>query len=322
MSPQTIYRRTFIFNWIELGLCSILIFVPILVAYLIYAFLYYNGWHIEVAVQIGIVCVSFLVCVFLYKLIHPKCFSLNIGRLAILERAVDGGENPKNCLKYTRTVLPQRFGDDSGDSAYSRFKFYYYRILTTVLQVKRLLLESYSLSNSATPHRGVGIDKISSSVAVDCCIAYILQKKDYELNAAIVDAVTYFAGFWTACSADIVKLKRMRYIVNGILLVIGCFPIGIILGCQYFSWNFEWIQISWLPIFVLSYSLFILIIFSIKCAFLDTWIQTQTTYQFLKYCKEASIDPTDYRKLDVWSEQYAVFRKWARQKADEAKVLP
>ena len=142
--------------------------------------------------------------------------------------------------------------------------------------------------------------------ADDCCIAYALRKRDYELNAAIVDALTILAQQWNVFIRRAFKLS--------LFVIVGCIFLFLIFYLPGLAVS-QSLSISSLPWMGISF----LLMLSFKIAFFDSWVQTKMTCEFLDITNDTAIDGKLYQKLDSWSSMYAHLRKLAQKATEKAE---
>lgn len=301
MTPSAIYRKVMIFNWIKLGIGFLNCLVAMLIIGGTYLLITYS--QLDITTDIAIGCGAFLLIVAIYYVMMGRLgYSVRTGQLAVTERANAGQAIPPNPVEFSKDIVSQRFGSNR------RFYLISRDIVIAIRQFVRVFARGFSLV-SDTPDlrlsRRLLILFSHSAIfkADDCCIAYALRKRDYELNAACVDALTILAQQWGTFIRRAFKLSLIVTVSSILLFFIFYLP-GLAVSRSLSVSSFPWMGISFL------------LMISFKIAFFDTWVQTKMVCEFLDIASHTTIDGQLYQKLDSWSSMYANLRK-AAQKATE-----
>lgn len=304
MTPGYIFRKTMIFNWIKLGIGVLTLFVAMLVGAVAWLILMKTTFSLMTQIAIG--CGGFLVTVAIYYLIMSRLgYSVMTGHLAIIERAHGGADIPPNPVEYSKTIVQERFGSNAKFYAISR------NVSTAVRQMRRVIMRGFSLDKDTpdmSPLRRVIILLSHSALSYikDCCFAYALSRRDYEVNAAVADALTIMAQCWDKVMRSALRLSLIVMVLCCFLFVIFFLPGLAICNAMSLS-SLPWIGVS----------LFLAVTF--KIAFFDSWVLTKMVCSFLDIAKNAQIEQKNYIKLDTWSKAYAKIRKEAESAAEKAE---
>lgn len=304
MTPGYIFRKTMIFNWIKLGIGVLTLFVAMLAAAVVWLILMKTSFSLMTQIAIG--CGGFLVTVAIYYLIMSRMgYSVITGHLAIIERAHGGADIPPNPVEYSKTIVQERFGSNAKFYAISR------NVSTSVRQMRRVIMRGFSLDKDTpdmSPFRRVIMLLSHSALSYmkDCCLAYALSRRDYEVNAAVADALTIMAQCWDKVVRSALRLSLIVIVLCSFLFVIFFLPGLAICNAMSLS-SLPWIWVS----------LFLAITF--KIAFFDSWVLTKMVCSFLDIAKNTQIEQKNYIKLDTWSKVYAKIRKDAETAAEKAE---
>lgn len=304
MTPFKIYQKTMVFNWFKLGLG--------LLTLLICAIIFGGTWFVvknfalDMMTTIGVSCGAFLFAVAIYYFIMCKQgYSIKIGHLEIIEYALNHDTVPANQLEYSKKVVSERFG--------SNRKYYLFsRSLTMATnQISRVIARGFSLDSEAPDlkmsSRNIRLLSFPALQLVDeCCMAYALRNKNYEVNAACVDALTILAQNWPKFLRKALFASLRIYLF--ILVIMAVFFIPGYILC-------DTLNISYLPWLGLSF----IIALVFKIAFFDSYILTTMICDFLNLAGTTTLDPKNYAKLDHWSKAYAQFRKAAEKATQKAE---
>lgn len=308
MRPFAIYRKVMIFNWIRLGIGFLNCIIGLLIIGA--AYLVVTNFEFDILTNIAIGCGAFLAIVILhYATMSRLGYSIRTGQLAVTERANSGREIPSNPIEYSKNIVGERFGSSRS------FYFYSRDISIAVKQFMRVMSRGFSLNSDAPDFRTsrrvlMLLSRTAIARADDCCIAYALRRRDYELNAACVDALTILVQKWDAFVSRAFRLSL--FVIIGCLLLFFIFWLpGLAVSRSLSVSSFPWMGISFL------------LMLSFKIAFFDSWAQTKMACEFLDISKETEIDKSLYQKLDAWSPMYANMRKKAQNASEKAcGVLP
>lgn len=304
MTPSTIYRKVMIFNWIKLGIG----FLNCLIAMMIVggAYLVITHFEFEMMTNIAIGCGAFLFIVGAYYITMSRLgYSIRTGQLAITERANAGNDLPPNPIEFSKDIVSKRFGSNR------RFYLVSRDIAIVIRQFVRVISRGFSVDSDLPDlrisHRLlILLSHTAIYKADDCCIAYALRKRDYELNAAIVDALTILAQQWNVFIRRAFKLS--------LFVIVGCIFLFLIFYLPGLAVS-QSLSISSLPWMGISF----LLMLSFKIAFFDSWVQTKMTCEFLDITNDTAIDGKLYQKLDSWSSMYAHLRKLAQKATEKAE---
>ena len=304
MSPFNIYRKTMIFSWMKLGL-GLMTFVACLAVGLA-AYFVITNMDFALTTSIAIGCCAFLIAVAVYYLIMAKIgYSIEMGHLAIIERADRGEEVPSNPVEFSKTVVSARFENNRKFYKQSRDVQLAYR------QIARVLGRGFSLDKD-TPELGMGrwVKMVVSHAALssvnECCLAYALRRNDYEVNAACVDALTILVQDWHTFSRKALGIS----LAHG-ALCLATFALFFVPGFVFFK-DMGLNMLPWLGVaFFLT--------LTVKIAFYDSYVLAKTVCAFLDLAGEAKIESRNYAKLDKWSKEYAKLRGSAEKAAEKAE---
>ncbi len=308
MRPSAIYRKVMIFNWIRLGIGFLNCIIGLLIIGA--AYLIVTNFEFDLLTDIAIGCGAFLAIVILhYATMSRLGYSIRTGQLAVTERANSGKEIPSNPIEYSKNIVGARFGSSRS------FYFYSRNISIAIKQFMRVISRGFSLKSDAPDFRTsrrllMLLSHTAIARADDCCIAYALRRRDYELNAACVDALTILVQKWDIFVSRAFRLSMFVMIGCLILFFIFWLP-GLAVSRSLSVSSFPWMGISFL------------LMLSFKIAFFDSWAQTKMACEFLDISKETEIDKSLYQKLDAWSPMYANMRQKAQNASEKAcGVLP
>ncbi|MCL2325385.1 MAG: hypothetical protein FWC40_02635 [Proteobacteria bacterium] len=304
MNVSNIYRKTMVFNWLKLGLGMLTLFVCVLIFGL--AWILITNLHLDPLTSVAIGCGAFLLAVIIYYFIMVKQgYAIKIGHLAIIGHALENNEIPPNPVAFAKTVVTARFGSNR----------HYYLIARdlsiAIAQIFRVIARGFSLDSDVPNLRGAKrlsyfLSLPALGYADECCLAYALRQRDYEVNAACTDALTILAQNWKTFFSRALRL--------GLIIIFACLAFAVIIYIPGLA-ICRSISISAMP--WLGISLFATITF--KIAFLDSWILTKMIQNFLELAEKTKIEHDNYRKLDAWSKSYAKIRKSAEHAAEHAE---
>ncbi len=304
MTPNTIWRKTLIFSWINLGLGLLTLFICLILGGGAYFII--TNFEFDLLTKFAIGCGAFLCVVVIYFIVMSRFgYGIRLGQLAIVERAQRGESVPNNPVEFSKSVVRERFGNSRRYYALSR------DISTSLRQMLRVLSRGFSLDNES-PELGSSrwLSLIIATPALrcvdECCLTYALRKRDYEVNAASVDALTILVQNWRSFIRRAIKLSIIIYVICFVLMALFFLP-GFAV-CQQMVWS------SW-PWLCISFFL----VLTVKIAFIDGYTLTKIVCEFLDMASKTQIAPENYKKLDSWSKMYAKIRKSAEKAAEKAE---
>ncbi len=292
------------FNWYKFGLGVLTLFVCAI--FFGGTWLAAKQFDLSVFTLIGCSCGAFLIAVALYYVIMVRQgYAIKLGHLAIIEHALRTDSVPENPIHYSKDIIAQRFGSSGKYYLFSR------DLDIATRQISRVIARGFTLESDAPNLKTSSkiirlLSAPSLSYVNECCMAYAIRKKDYEVNAACVDALTILTQNWPKFMATALRTSLIIYaflLVVSILIFLPGYAF-----CQAFL-------LSWIPWVGMSF-LFALIF---KLAFLDSYILTKMVCNFLNSAAETEIDTKNYAKLDHWSKAYTKFRKNAEKAAEKAE---
>ena len=188
MTPFKIYQKTMVFNWFKLGLGLLTLLICAII--LGGTWFVINNFGLDLTTTIGASCGAFLVAVAIYYFIMCKQgYSIKIGHLEVIEYALKNDAVPPNQLEYSKKVVTERFGSNGKYYMFSR------SLTVATSQISRVISRGFSLESEAPNLKASSkVIRLISLPALnlmdECCMAYALRNKDYEVNAACVDALT------------------------------------------------------------------------------------------------------------------------------------
>ena len=303
MSPFAIYRKTMIFSWLKAGIGLLCLVVCLAIGAI--AWLVITKMAFDLMTSIAIGCGSFLVAVGLYYLIMSKLgYSIKMGHLAIIERADNGESVPSNPVEFSKNVVSERFGNNR--------QFYKFGRNVRIIQreLRRVLARGFSLeSDTPTKSGGLGMQIICNpamSCIDECCLAYALRCKDYEINAACVDGLTILVQSWPSFRRKSLKVSLIHIglcLLTFAIFFVPGFLISRDLGVNTLAW----------------FGAAFLLTLTVKIAFFDSYVLTKIVCEFLGVAKETTIEQKNYAKLDKWSNGYKKMREAAEKEAEKAE---
>ncbi len=304
MKPVQIYRKTMVFNWYKLGFGILTSFV----CAIFFGATWFCAQHFDLQLSslIGACSGAFLLAVGIYYFIMIKQgFAIKIGHLAVIEYALRNNDVPANPIDFSKDVIQQRFG--------STAKYYLFdrELEQATHQISRVIARGFSLESEEPDfNQSNQIVRFISLPALnlvdECCLAYALQKSDYEVHAACTDALTILAMNWKKYMHAAFRMSLLVYafilLVSIIIFIPGYFVCSALMLSP-----LPWVGMS------------IILAFVFKLAFLDSYILIQMVCTFLSITQETQIDRKNYFKLDHWSKAYEKIRKTAEKIAEKAE---
>ncbi len=292
-----------IFSWLKAGIGLLCLVVCLAIGAIAWLIITKLAFDLMTSIAIG--CGSFLVAVGLYYLIMSKLgYSIKMGHLAIIERADNGESVPSNPVEFSKGVVSERFGNNR--------QFYKFGRNIRIIQreLRRVLARGFSLdSDTPTKSGGLGMQLLcypAMSCIDECCLAYALRCKDYEINAACVDGLTILVQSWPSFRRKCLKVSLIQIglcLLTFAIFFVPGFIISRDLGVNTLAW----------------FGAAFLITLTVKIAFYDSYVLTKIVCDFLGIAKETTIEQKNYAKLDKWSNGYKKLRDAAEKEAEKAE---
>ncbi len=293
-----------IFSWLKLGIGLLTLFICLAIVGIAWLIITKMAFDLTTSIAIG--CSAFLVAVAVYYIIMGRLgYSIKMGHLAIVERAHRGENIPSNPVEFSKNIVSTRFGSNRQFYGYSRSVVLIIRELVRVISKGFTLeLDKPDISSSRW------IKHLFASSALrcsdECCLAYALRRSDYEVNAAVVDALTFFVQEWKTFINKALKVSLLLLLVCILTFAVFFLPGFFIfrdLGLNVIPW--------------LGISFFLML--TVKVAFFDSYVLTKIVCEFLHITDSAKIKTQNYVKLDSWSKRYAKLREAAEKAAEKAE---
>lgn len=306
MSPFNIYRKTMVFSWVKLGIGMMTLLVCLAIGGA--AWLVIFGMDLGLSTSIAIGCTAFLLAVAVYYVIMGRLgYSIKMGHLAIIERALRGESIPSNPIEFSKDIVAKRFGSNRMFYSYSR------NTVLAIRELVRVISRGFSLkTDKPNVNSGRRIKLFFSVPALrctdECCLAYALRRSDYEVNASVVDALTFLVQEWTRFSKIALKIGIFHLII-----CIATFAVFFVPGYFFFK-SLEIDCILWLGV-----SFFLML--TVKAAFFDSFVLIKAVCEFLQITDSTQIENKNYAKLDSWSKRYAKLREAAENAAEKKETI-
>lgn len=303
MNASTIWRKTLIFSWINLGIGLLTFFICLIIGMIAYLMITRGAFLVSQQIIIG--CSAFLIAILLYFVLMSRFgYGIKMGQLAIVERAQRGEDIPTNPIQFSKGIVQERFASNRKYYALSRDLTVALRQITRVIS-RGFTLESESPVLSSNRWMMLLLGKPALSYADECCMAYALRRRDYEVNAACIDGMTVLVQNWKAFIGGAVRMGLVVYTLLIVLFFLFYIP-GLMVAQSLVVSSMPWAAISFF------------LVWTLKIAFVDSYVLTRIVCRFFEITEKSSIDQQNYVKLDAWSKMYAKLRQSAQKEADKA----
>ena len=304
-TAQQLWKNTKMFVWAKLmvRLIAILmgaIFLSILIGL--------SLWQPDMAgifLSIGIVVGSTITG----GLVRILEYAIRVGHLAALAEIYKTGKVPKDPLRFGTERVKSRFARAAVFFALDRL------VLRAVTQLQRLVGNVLGLLGNLP---GLGkLTKIAQKIVgkslkyVDeCCLAWSFYNDDQSATKSALDGVVIYAQNWKPILGNAVKTTFLMMVVTWIIaiaLIIVFAHVALFLGGG-----------SWTVWGFLAFFFGIMIAFSIKRAFIDSWVMIRMLTTYFEYAPQTEIKFDIYSKLSGMSSS---FKKLTEQVQDEVNTM-
>lgn len=280
MKAGELYSKTMPFVWAKLllGLATVLISA---VLFAIFAGL---AWLFRSSDVGGIMIIIWLIAVGIVRFVimHYFGYLVKAGHIAVMVEATTTGKVPSNQVAYGKQIVTERFATSN----------IYFAVDSLVSgAVKQIQGAIQKVSNALDFIPGMssvaGLAKffveLSLGYVDECCLGYTFYKKEQGAFKSAADGVVIYAQNWKALLSSAAKTMVM-VVIALVGITLGVFAL---LGLLFraFSWP------GWLA-FVIS----LFIAFSIKFAFIDSFILARTMVAYM------AVAPTTVITFDLYSK--------------------
>jgi hypothetical protein len=227
---------------------------------------------------------------------HYAGYMIKAGHVAIIATAVTTGNVPDNQVEVAKKIVAERFATSN----------IYFAVDSLVSgAVKQLQGVIGSVENMLSDIPGIkevgSVAKLFISIALgyidECCMGYTFIKKDQNAFKSAADGVVIYAQNWQ-------KLLKDAAVTTGLVIasLIGVTLVVFLI----FGLLFKVLHWSGLVAFILS----ALVAYSIKYAFIDSWILVKMMVSYMEVAPSTTITFDLYGKLcDLSSKFKELFDK-------------
>ncbi|PXZ45070.1 hypothetical protein DMB45_01120 [Sanguibacteroides justesenii] len=295
MTIKEIYLKTLVFGWIKLGLGIL----NIGIALLLFALLMGISVLFESKGSVAILFFIWLALVGMINFVlnHYIGYLVKAGHVAVISNAFKQGTIPNNPVTVGKEMVKKRFGTSNVYFALDKL------VAGSVKQLQRTLGQLTDSLFGAIP----GMDSVKSLTNLfldislgyidECCLGYTFYQDKQNPYKSAADGVVIYAQNWKTLLKDSTKTTGV-VILSLTVVTLAAF---IIFGGLFhlFGW-------SGFVAFVLS----ILFAWSVKYAFIDSWILVKMMSSYMQVAPTTVITFDLYGKLSGFSGKFKeLFRR-------------
>lgn len=289
MTTNSIFFRTLSFCWLKLGLGILNIVIDaVLLAILVGISLLFNSEGV-----FGVLLLVWLGCIGLVNFImnHYLGYMAKAGHVAVIAESFRTGEIPDAPISTGKRLVLGRFGTANVYFGIDKL------VGGAIKQIQRMLGKLTGGILSMIP----GGEKVQKAIDYflelslgyidECCLCYTFYKQDDSPYRNAADGVVLYAQNWKALLKNaawimIVVFSSVIVITLIIFVIMG-------LGFRALEWNG-----------FIAFILSLLLAWTIKYAFVDSWIMVKMVHRYMSLAKEAPPAIDLYGKLTGWSASF------------------
>lgn len=288
MEARTLFRKTMPFVWAKLllGLATVLISV-ILFAILMGLSLLFQSSDVTLIMFCiwlgGVGAVRFV-------LMHYIGYLVKAGHIAVLTEAITTGNVPDHQVEYGKQVVKQRF-------ATSNVYFGLDKLISGAIRQIQRFIEKAGNALDFIPGMGAVTSLAKFFVSIflgyidECCLGYTFLNKDQNAFKSGADGVVIYAQNWKKLLKDAAKTMALVVVLLAVIILVSFVAIGLLF--RLFHWN------GFIAFVVACF-----VAWSIKFAFIDSYIMTKMLLAYLVAVPETQITFDLYGKLCTASSSF------------------
>ncbi len=287
MTAREIYSKTMSFNFAKLllGLATVIISAVLFGIFLGIGLLFGDGVE-------GFMLLLWLSAtgVVRFVIMHYFGYLVKAGHIAVIIEAIATGQVPENQVEAGKKMVTERF-------ATSNIYFGIDKMVSgAVKQLQRVLEKAgNALDFILGMNAIVGIGKMFIDISLgyidECCLGYTFYKKDQNAFKSAADGVVIYAQNWKHLLKSAAKTTFMVIILIIVITLLVFMALGIL---------FRLLNINGMAAFLIA----VFIAFTIKFAFIDSWILVKTMVSYMEVAPDTAITFDLYNKLCSMSGKF------------------
>lgn len=280
MDAKQIFHQTMPFNVAKLMLGV----ATVLLSALLFAILMGIGWLFGEG-GMGITFIIWLggTGIIRFVIMHYMGYMVKAGHIAVITEAVTTGSIPHNQVEYGKRLVSERFVTSN----------VYFTVDKLVAgSVKEINRKIDSAGNALDFIPGMGAIKslaqffvsISLGYIDECCLGYTFHKKEQNQFKSAADGVVIYAQNWKLLLTSAAKTMAKVIFLLLIIALAVFVPVGLLFKL-----------LHWSPL--VAFLLACLITWTIKFAFIDSYIMIQMMTSYMSVAPTTNITFDLYQKL-------------------------
>ncbi|WP_027398923.1 zinc ribbon domain-containing protein [Anaerovorax odorimutans] len=287
MNAKQIFQKTMPFNMAKLALGI----ATVLLSAILFAILMGIGWLFGEG-GMGITFIIWL-CgtgVIRFIIMHYMGYLIKAGHVAVITEAVTTGKIPNNQVKYGKQMVTERFVTSS-------VYFIVDKLVTgSVKQIQRgvgKVGEAFDFIPGMGAITGLAQFFVSISLGYidECCLGYTFYKKDKSEFQSAADGVVIYAQNWEILLKSAAKTMLKVLLLMLIIALAVFLPVGLLFKL-----------LHWSPL--VAFLLACLIAWTIKFAFIDSYIMIQMMTSYMQ------VAPTTHITFDLYQKMCGISSKF------------
>lgn len=298
MNAKQIFQKTMPFNMAKLALGA----ATVLLSIVLFAILMGIGWLFGEG-GMGITFIIWLGGTGLIRFIimHYMGYLIKAGHIAVITEAVTNGQIPDNQVAYGKRMVAERFVTSNVYFAVDKL------VASSVKQIQRGV-GKIGDALDFIPGMGVitGFAQLFVSISLgyidECCLGYTFYKKDQSAYKSAADGVAVYAQNWKGLLKNAAKTTLKVLLIMLIIALAVFVPVGLLFKL-----------LHWSPL--VAFLLACLIAWTIKFAFIDSYILIQMMTSYMQVAPTTNITIDLYENLCGLSSKFKeLFNKAQQEK--------
>lgn len=303
MTAKEIYNKTMPFVWAKLTLGG----ATVLISIILFAILMGIGWLFgDGGMLITLIIWIGATSVVRFVIMHYMGYLVKAGHIAIISEAVTTGQVPDNQVAVGKAMVTERFATSNIYFAVDKLVAAAVKQLQNGLQKVGNALD-FIPGMSAVTGLGKFFIELSLGYIDECCLGYTFYKKEQGAFQSAADGVVIYAQNWKVLLKNAAKTMGIVLLAMAGVILLSFIVLGLL---------FKLLHWSSLVAFLLA----CLIAWTIKFAFIDSWILVRMMVTYMDVAPSTSITFDLYGKLCNFSSKFKeLFTKGQRENPQRAQ---
>ncbi len=298
MTANNLYIKTMKFNLIKLGLSLATVFLSAIIIIIL--------WKVFIVFDLYFLLYAFLgvgfavIGIIRFLLMHYAGYIVKAGHIAVLTEAIQTGQVPEQSFAYAKEKVQNRFGTSNVFFGIDKL------VAGSVKQIQRAVGKLGGFLD-VVPGLGLIVTfinfflELSLGYIDECCLGYVFLNEEQDPFKSAADGVVIYAQNWK-------KLLKDAAITTGIVVILLLVSIFVVLAAL--GSVFDTLGVGSEIAFIIAVG----IAYSLKYAFVDSWILTRTMVSYMEVAPSTEITYDLYSKLCGLSDKFKeLFNKGGNQ---------